>query len=74
MSSPISCFHPIAYGESIGAGLCPASCFFLLFTGKYRERGRIAGAPLRKHRLHYMRGPGPKWREKHACKDDSAAR
>jgi hypothetical protein len=24
--------------------------------------------------LHYMRGPGPKWREKHACKDDSAGR
>jgi len=24
--------------------------------------------------LHYMRGPGPKWREKHACKDDSARR
>ena len=24
--------------------------------------------------LHYMRGPGPKWREKHACQYDSAAR
>jgi hypothetical protein len=24
--------------------------------------------------LHYMRGPGPKWREKHACQRDSAAR
>ena len=24
--------------------------------------------------LHYMRGPGPKWREKHACRHDSAAR
>jgi hypothetical protein len=24
--------------------------------------------------LHYMRGPGPKWREKHACKDESAGR
>jgi hypothetical protein len=24
--------------------------------------------------LHYMRGPGPKWREKHACQHDSAAR
>ena len=23
--------------------------------------------------LHYMRGPGPKWREKHACQYDSAA-
>ena len=21
--------------------------------------------------LHYMRGPGPKWREKHACQRDS---
>jgi hypothetical protein len=24
--------------------------------------------------LHYMRGPGLKWREKHACQHDSAAR
>lgn len=24
--------------------------------------------------LHYMRGPGPKWREKHACEHDSATR
>ena len=24
--------------------------------------------------LHYMRGPGPKWREKHACQHDLAAR
>jgi hypothetical protein len=24
--------------------------------------------------LHYMRGPGPKWREKHACQRDSPAR
>jgi hypothetical protein len=24
--------------------------------------------------LHYMRGPGPKWREKHACQQDSPAR
>jgi hypothetical protein len=24
--------------------------------------------------LHYMRGPGPKWREKHASRHDSAAR
>jgi hypothetical protein len=24
--------------------------------------------------LHYMRGPGPKWREKHACRHDSAVR
>ena len=24
--------------------------------------------------LHYMRGPGPKWREKHACQRDSAVR
>jgi len=24
--------------------------------------------------LYYMRGPGPKWREKHACRHDSAAR
>jgi hypothetical protein len=24
--------------------------------------------------FHYMRGPGPKWREKHACRHDSAAR
>ena len=24
--------------------------------------------------LHYMRGPGPKWREKHACQHDPAAR
>jgi len=24
--------------------------------------------------LYYMRGPGPKWREKHACKDNSAGR
>jgi hypothetical protein len=37
MSSPVSCVHPVACGESIGAGLYPASCFFLLFTGKYRE-------------------------------------
>ena len=24
--------------------------------------------------LHYMRGPGPKWREKHACQRDSTVR
>jgi len=24
--------------------------------------------------LHYMRGPGPKWREKHACQHDSPER
>jgi len=24
--------------------------------------------------LHYMRGPGPKWREKHVSRHDSAAR
>jgi hypothetical protein len=24
--------------------------------------------------LHYMRGPGLKWREKHACQRDSAVR
>jgi hypothetical protein len=42
--------------------------------------GRVVGATARRwHRLtaplfdpyrpelHYMRGPGPKWREKHAC-------
>jgi hypothetical protein len=34
MSSPVSCVHPVACGESIGAGLYLASCFFLLFTGK----------------------------------------
>jgi hypothetical protein len=34
MSSPVSCVHPVAYWKSIGARLCLASCFFLLFTGK----------------------------------------
>jgi len=24
--------------------------------------------------LHYMRAPGPKWRERHACQHDLAAR
>ena len=24
--------------------------------------------------LYYMRGPGPKWRERHACQHDLAAR
>jgi hypothetical protein len=24
--------------------------------------------------LYYMRGPGPKWREKHACQRDSTVR
>ena len=33
MSSPVSCVHPVACGESIGARLYPASCFFLSFTG-----------------------------------------
>jgi hypothetical protein len=34
MASPVSCVHPVACGESIGAGLYPASCFFPLI---YRE-------------------------------------
>ena len=34
MAGSVSCFHPVACGESIGAGLYPVSCFFLLFTGK----------------------------------------
>jgi hypothetical protein len=34
MSSPVSGVHPVACGESIGAGLYPASCFFPVI---YRE-------------------------------------
>jgi hypothetical protein len=34
VSSPVSYGHPVAYGESIGAGLYPVSCFFCLFTEK----------------------------------------
>jgi hypothetical protein len=45
MSSPVSCGHPVAYGESVGAGLCLASCFFPVFTGK-------AASP-HPHRLAY---------------------
>jgi hypothetical protein len=34
MSSVVFCGHPVAYGESIGAWLCLASCFFPVI---YRE-------------------------------------
>jgi len=43
MSSRVSCGDPVAYGESIGAGLYPVSYFFLLFTGTASRRvpGRV---------------------------------
>src|SRR5215471_14865357 len=31
----VSCFHPVAYGEVAGAGLCPVTCFSPVI---YRER------------------------------------
>jgi hypothetical protein len=34
MASPVSCVHPVACGEGIGAGLYPVSCFFPVI---YRE-------------------------------------
>jgi hypothetical protein len=36
-------------------------------TAGQRHWRRLAGAPSDSYRpeLHYMRGPGPKWREKH---------
>jgi len=33
---------------------------------------RIAGNPYRPE-LHYMRGPGPKWREKHQARYENGA-
>jgi len=33
--APVSCFHPAAYGEITGAGLCPLSCFSPVI---YRQR------------------------------------
>src|SRR5262249_55076962 len=35
--APVSCFPPVAYGQITSAGLCPVSCFSLLFTGIYRQ-------------------------------------
>jgi hypothetical protein len=43
MASPVSRGDPVAYGESIGAWLCPVSVFFLSFTGIYRESGMSSG-------------------------------
>src|SRR5262249_23045 len=33
--TPVSCFHPVAYPEVVGAGLCPVTCFSPVI---YRER------------------------------------
>ena len=37
------------------------------FSNAVREVWRASGEPSSAYRpdLHYMRGPGPKWREKH---------
>src|SRR5215813_3034672 len=34
MASPVSCGDPVAFGESIGARLCPVSVFFCYLQGK----------------------------------------
>jgi hypothetical protein len=57
MSSPVSRVHPVACGESIGAGLYPASCFFLLFTGKNRESCMSSDGDV--HRLRCLRNGAP---------------
>ncbi len=39
-------------------------CLNIIMT-RWQRLMRIAGNPYRPE-LHYMRGPGPKWRAKHA--------
>jgi len=39
---------------------------------RWRRLARIAGNPYRPE-LHYMRGPGPKWRAKHGAHGESGA-
>ena len=46
MSSPVSCAHAAACGKSVGAGLYPVSCFFLVI---YREI-QGSGISLRRNR------------------------
>src|SRR5947209_14937234 len=43
----ISRLHPTAYGQRRGAGLWPAACFLLLFTGATAPRGAPALVPAR---------------------------
>jgi hypothetical protein len=43
------------------------------FTAIQRHWRRLAGSLSDPYQpeLHYMRGPGPKWRQKHACEAGS---
>ena len=44
---------------------------FKPFVASWRTLKRIAGNPYRPE-LHYMRGPGPKWRAKNQGRRDGA--
>jgi hypothetical protein len=46
-------------------------CLNVIVT-QWQRLMRIAGNPYRPE-LHYMRGPGPKWRAKHHGRSESAA-
>jgi hypothetical protein len=46
-------------------------CLIAIVT-RWQRLVRIAGNPYRPE-LHYMRGPGPKWRAKHQGRGESGA-
>src|SRR6516164_9443250 len=50
----VSCFHPVAYGEITGAGLCPLSCFSPVI---YRQRLDYALAARKRPRELFQLEP-----------------
>jgi hypothetical protein len=55
-------------GSYISGVLCPAPALGRVVSVTARRWRRLAAPLFDPYRpeLHYMRGPGPKWREKHA--------
>jgi hypothetical protein len=61
---------PGSYVCSVLLGKHPPS--YGMGPGRWRWR-RLTGSSLDPYRpeLHYMRGPGPKWRQRHALNEQS---
>ena len=55
----------IVIGEATSGTSSPATLFHIVVRRWQVQMARLFD-PYRPER-HYMRGPGPKWREKHVC-------
>ena len=59
----------IVIGTATSGASLPVNLFRIMARRGHRQMSRLSG-PYRPER-HYMRGPGPKWREKHGLSESA---